>query len=321
MLTGRPPFTSDSPAELLADILNQPVISPVQFNDQIPQELEQIILTLLAKEPAKRFQSASDVLASLPQQTSTPTHPDGSTTTTRLEESLVEQLIRLSSSIEAVQHPELVPDLLVFAATEDTAVAIENERRRLAHMLHTNISDSLALLLSQTQLYESSAATEPTARMAFSVLTTLVRQVVQQVNDFEADIYPEVLHNLGLEPALDSLVSREMRTYGISIQLQSTRLPQRLPGPIETALYRLTQDTLRHAITKRKATTITIQLRINNDQVLYQFADNGLITLQINEIGAAPQRIKQLGGNLSIVSAATLRWKWKCNLPLKNRFN
>lgn len=81
------------------------------------------------------------------------------------------------------------------------------------------------------------------------------------------------------------------------------RLPRRLPAPIETVLYRLTQDTLRHATTKRKATNITIQLRIDNDQALYQFEDNGLIQLQLSQIGSTPQRIKQLGGSLSIVSS------------------
>ena len=144
-------------------------------------------------------------------------HPTASPPNNQSEkqtESFIEQFMRLSSSVEVVQQSTIVPDLLMFAASEDTAVSIENERRRLAQKLQAQISDSLNLLLSQTQLYEGSAAADPTARMAFSVLATLVRQVVQQVNDLEADLYPEVLDNLGLEPALEALVSREMRTYG-----------------------------------------------------------------------------------------------------------
>ena len=303
MLTGRPPFTSNSPTELMVEVLNQPAISPIQFNDKISSELERLVMTLLEKEPSRRFQSASDVLAALPGESESDSHSASDKQAQKQTETLIEQFMRLSSSVEAVQQPGIVPDLLMFAASEDTAVSIENERRRLAQKLQTQISDSLNLLLSQTQLYESSAAADPASRMAFSVLTTLVRQVVQQVNDLEAELYPEVLDNLGLEPALEALVSREIRTYGIAIQLHSPRLPQRLPAPIETALYRLTQETLRYAVTTRKATQITIQLRIDKTNVRYHFEDNGLIALEIDQFGTALERIKQLGGEFEINSS------------------
>ena len=302
MLTGRPPFTSNSPTELMVEVLNQPVNSPIQFNDEISPELERLVMTLLEKEPSRRFQTASDVLAALPREAEADSLSASENQAQHQTETLIDQFMRLSSSVEAVQQPGIVPDLLMFAASEDTAVSIENERRRLAKQLQTQISDSLNLLLSQTQLYEGSAAADPTSRMAFSVLATLVRQVVQQVNDLEADLYPEVLDNLGLEPALEALVSREIRTYGIAIQLHSPRLPQRLPTPIETALYRLTQETLRHAITERKATQITIQLRIDDIHVRFHFEDNGLIGLKANQLGAVSERIKQLGGTVTTQS-------------------
>ena len=89
---------------------------------------------------------------------------------------------------------------------------------------------------------------------------------------------------------------------GITIRLNLTRLPQRLPAPIETALYRMAQETVRHAITVRKATQITISLDSNETHLQLHLKDNGLITLKMSQLGIAPNRIQQLGGKLTAQS-------------------
>jgi serine/threonine-protein kinase len=65
MLTGEPPFTANStPAILVKHISEQP--TPVeQRRSDVPQDLARIIMTLLEKEPANRFPSASAVVVAL----------------------------------------------------------------------------------------------------------------------------------------------------------------------------------------------------------------------------------------------------------------
>jgi serine/threonine protein kinase/Tfp pilus assembly protein PilF len=65
MATGRRPFPGGSTAEFFAAILTEDPILPSQLNSEIPQPLEQVMLKLLEKDRAMRYQSAADLRADL----------------------------------------------------------------------------------------------------------------------------------------------------------------------------------------------------------------------------------------------------------------
>lgn len=65
MLVGRPPFTSANPSVLLRDhVVRQPV-PPSHLRQSLPRELDAIVMTCLAKDPALRYARASDVAKAL----------------------------------------------------------------------------------------------------------------------------------------------------------------------------------------------------------------------------------------------------------------
>jgi serine/threonine protein kinase/Tfp pilus assembly protein PilF len=79
MATGRLPFPGASTAEFFAAILKENPILPSQLNAEIPPPLEQIILKLLEKDRAMRYQSAADMRADLQrlQRDTTLSHVSG----------------------------------------------------------------------------------------------------------------------------------------------------------------------------------------------------------------------------------------------------
>ncbi len=61
-LTGRTPFVGDQRADLVRQHLQARPQSPRVFNAEVPGYLEEVVLTLLAKDPAERFASAEQLM-------------------------------------------------------------------------------------------------------------------------------------------------------------------------------------------------------------------------------------------------------------------
>jgi eukaryotic-like serine/threonine-protein kinase len=65
MVTGVAPFTGDSPVSVAYKHVREDVVPPSQRNPEIPPDLEQVIMTALAKNADERYQTADDLRADL----------------------------------------------------------------------------------------------------------------------------------------------------------------------------------------------------------------------------------------------------------------
>jgi serine/threonine protein kinase len=65
MVTGRLPFSADTPAAVLIKHLRDPLPRPRTFVDNLPEVVEQVLFKALAKEPENRFQTMGEFAATL----------------------------------------------------------------------------------------------------------------------------------------------------------------------------------------------------------------------------------------------------------------
>ncbi|MEZ6124122.1 MAG: protein kinase [Planctomycetaceae bacterium] len=65
VLTGQPPFAGDTPNELLKKHLGEDPVGPSFHNKNVTKDLDRIVLKLLAKDPAKRYDSMQDLESAL----------------------------------------------------------------------------------------------------------------------------------------------------------------------------------------------------------------------------------------------------------------
>jgi serine/threonine-protein kinase len=65
VLTGRAPFVDERPLKVLIAHAHEQPAPPSQFNPAIPDDLEQVVLRCLHKNPDDRYQTAADLAAAL----------------------------------------------------------------------------------------------------------------------------------------------------------------------------------------------------------------------------------------------------------------
>jgi len=65
MVTGRPPFQRETPADVLRAHVSEPVRPPRELVADVPADLEAVILRCLAKRPEDRFADARAVADAL----------------------------------------------------------------------------------------------------------------------------------------------------------------------------------------------------------------------------------------------------------------
>ena len=65
MLTGKVPFEGDTPISVALKHVREKVIPPTRYNPSIPPLLESVVLKALAKNPADRFESISEMMGDL----------------------------------------------------------------------------------------------------------------------------------------------------------------------------------------------------------------------------------------------------------------
>ena len=61
LLTGRPPFQSDSPLDTLLQVREREPIAPRQLNPKVPADLETVSLKCLEKAISRRYEMAKSL--------------------------------------------------------------------------------------------------------------------------------------------------------------------------------------------------------------------------------------------------------------------
>ncbi len=98
-ISGRTPFTGHSFIEIAANVLHVEPPPPSKHNSLVPRELDFITLKALAKKPAKRYQSAGELIADL------------NAVKDRLEEGSGQTLIRRTSGSSLTSHSRTLSNL------------------------------------------------------------------------------------------------------------------------------------------------------------------------------------------------------------------
>jgi len=192
-------------------------------------------------------------------------------------------------------------------ALQRVVTAQEQERRRLARELHDETGQALtSILLGLRTIEEAEGAEEMKA--AVGDVRELVRSTLQDVRELAVELRPKALDDFGLVAALERLTLNFQEQTGISLAFHSTLGSDRLPPEVETALYRIVQESLTNIVKHARAGSVSILVGRKDGAVSVVVEDDGIgfDPARTREEGLGligmRERVALLGGRLTIES-------------------
>jgi signal transduction histidine kinase len=150
----------------------------------------------------------------------------------------------------------------------------EDERRRIARELHDSTSQNLTSLIVGLRIMETNCA-QCAAQSKATDLRQVASQTLDEVHDLSMRLRPRALDDLGLAAALEHLASEWQARYKIPVDV-IIQLNERLPGEVETALYRIVQETLTNIARHARSKSASILIEKRGDTVRAIVEDDGI---------------------------------------------
>jgi len=200
---------------------------------------------------------------------------------------------------------------------------LEEQIKGIAYAVH----DEAGQLLVAVHLALAGLATElPSAQQEQIVkIEALLNDVEKQLRQYSHELRPTVLDDLGWIPALRFLADGVSKRANIPIHVEAN-FAERLPGPVETAIYRVVQEALNNAVKHANATDIWICVKRHAKTLSCTVRDNGRgfdvpalrVQRQRKGLGltAMQERLNAVGGAVEIESSPGKGTELRITLPM-----
>jgi signal transduction histidine kinase len=188
--------------------------------------------------------------------------------------------------------------------------AQEEERQRIARELHDGLGPALASL--NIRLRTVRKLLERDDHSLAGEVGELAEQTQANIRDIRRlihDLRPVALDELGLGPALREHLARCEQEHSLVVDFEAD-VEARLPAAVETALFRIVQESVNNVLRHAQAQQINVALVREHDQVRLQVRDDGQgFDPQLSRSGrhlglwSMRERVEQMGGQFDVHSA------------------
>ncbi|MCP5073823.1 MAG: histidine kinase [Rhodobacteraceae bacterium] len=203
----------------------------------------------------------------------------------------------------------------------------EEERGRVARELHDGISQILVAVRYALELaIRRHANHDDRALQSIKKGRDGLNGAITEVRRISRDLRPGVLDDLGLGPALKSLMDEFRKRTGIKTEFETVVFQNRLEPEAKTALYRVAQEALTNIERHAQATQVSLKVFGHRQGATLRIQDNGvgMVFPKVERASSSglglrnmQERIEHLDGVMRISStkAGTLI---EAHIPLKH---
>ncbi len=199
--------------------------------------------------------------------------------------------------------------------------AQEEERRSISRELHDEVGQSLgALLVEVGQLSKLVPPEDRVTQAQIAQIKSVAETAVKSIRDIALLLRPPMLDDLGLVPALEWQAREISRHSEMEAEVHSENVSEDLSDETIVTIYRLVQEALNNAATHASAKNAKVTVVQGTDKITVAIMDDGHGFDPERQRGMGilgmEERVRRLGGNLTIESAAGKGTALKAHLPL-----
>jgi two-component system NarL family sensor kinase len=155
-------------------------------------------------------------------------------------------------------------------------VAQDEERRRLAKELHDSTAQSIvALGFNLENVSRLAGRLDAPGRRALTESQAIAEDCIRELRTFSYLLHPPMLQERGLKSALSTYVDGFVRRSNIAVDLHISPKLDRLPRDVETALFRVVQESLTNIHRHSGSRTASIRVVRHAASVVLTVRDRG----------------------------------------------
>jgi signal transduction histidine kinase len=154
----------------------------------------------------------------------------------------------------------------------------------------------------------------------------VAQQALKEMRLLVYQLRPPALEHDGLIGALQHRLDAVEERAGVKARLLADKMLE-LPGPVEEALYHITQEALNNALKHASATSVLVQIRAPDHRVELEITDDGVgfepeAVMGKGGLGLVSmrERAEQLGGELTLLSAVGKGTKVKVTVEISEKW-
>jgi len=149
----------------------------------------------------------------------------------------------------------------------------ERERRRLAEQFQMDI---VGMVTGLKVMLDSSSGQSPQIIASMtSKLQQIVDKVLTRTQEISQDLWPTMLHHLGLLPTLMWYFQRYQHVNGIQVNFVHDGLQIDLPDESKIAAYYIMQEALANVAQHAGVSQVNVNVYIERERLLMQITDDG----------------------------------------------
>lgn len=202
--------------------------------------------------------------------------------------------------------------------------AQESERRRIALLLHDDLSQNIAAVgIAISRLKRKPPATPELMAAELDILSAQTNDLTTQIRKLSHQLHPDVLEHVGLVTALESELAEFGHIEKIKVEFSAEIKSEQIPLDVSVCLYRVAIEALRNVRRHSGAKSASVTL----------IEDDVCFTLQVRDAGegfdverarrgsglgliSAEERVKLLQGSFRVTSQPSAGTVLTARIPL-----